>query len=104
MLAKNPRLIDAAYGKARALDRLSEMQQSNAILEEAIMAYQVFLQIGNKINDALFKAAAMRCIDRMRFKGQQLKAVTVHNMLINRFKDEPEYRNELAVTYLLANR
>lgn len=104
MLAKNPRFIEAAYGKARSLDRLSEIEQSNAILDEAIIAYQVFLQIGNKINDALFKAAAQRCIERMRFKGQQMKAVAVHNMLIKRFDNDPEYNNQLAVTYLLANR
>lgn len=44
-----------------------------------------------------------RCIFRMRFKGLNEKAVTVHKMLINRFKDNPHYRNQLAITYLLNN-
>lgn len=68
------------------------------------MAYQLFLQLGNDINDSLFVSAAERCIERMRFKGQQLQAVTVHNLLIQRFPDDPNYRNQLAVSYLLANR
>lgn len=38
------------------------------------------------------------------FLGDHLKAVAVHEVLIKRFPDDPYYRNQLAVTYLLVNR
>lgn len=33
-----------------------------------------------------------------------MKAVPIHEALIKRFDDNPYYRNQLAVTYLLINR
>lgn len=42
--------------------------------------------------------------NRFKFLGEHLSAVPVHEKLIERFDDEPSYRNQLAVTYLLVNR
>uniref|UniRef100_A0A182SUS8 Aspartyl/asparaginy/proline hydroxylase domain-containing protein n=1 Tax=Anopheles maculatus TaxID=74869 RepID=A0A182SUS8_9DIPT len=56
------------------------------------------------LDDATFKMVAERCIDRMRFQGQHAKAIEVHKVLIRRFDNEPQYRNQLAVSYLYMNR
>lgn len=42
--------------------------------------------------------------NRFKFLGEHLSAVPVHEKLIERFDDDPNYRNQLAVTYLLVNR
>lgn len=94
----------AMYGKALALDRLAEKYQSNSMLDEAIEAFEKVVKLRSRINDTLLKVAGERCVELMRFKGQQIKAVHIHQLLIDRFPDNPHYRNQLAVTYLLVNR
>jgi hypothetical protein len=39
----------------------------------------------------------------MRFIGKLKAAAEIQRKLIERFDDEPNYRNQLAVTYLLGN-
>lgn len=104
LLRKNRRLLRALVGKARALDALAEQQQSNVLLGEAIEAYRDVVLLGNAADDEAVKDAGERCIDRSRFRGQYLTVIDVHQELIRRFDLEPRYRNQLAVTYLLANR
>lgn len=83
---------------------MSEEQKSNEILKEAIAAYVKAVEFGSSVDDETYKIMAERCIERMRFIGQHLKAVPLHEALIERFNDDPYYRNQLAVTYLLINR
>lgn len=99
-----PKWPEVLYGKAKALDRLSELKQSNLLLTEAIENYLKVLTFGKNLNNTFIKTVGERCIFRMRFKGLHAKAVTVHKLLINRFKDDPHYRNELAITYMLNNK
>ncbi|XP_055704085.1 aspartyl/asparaginyl beta-hydroxylase isoform X6 [Phlebotomus papatasi] len=103
ILKNFPQTPEALYGRARALDRLSEMQQSNAILKDAIRAYEAVVRLKMNVSDDLFTAAATRCIDRMRFLGLHSQAMPIHEALILRFDDQPEYRNQLAISYLLLN-
>lgn len=91
-------------GKARALDMMAEQRSSNAILDDAIGAFRDVLDLGSSVDDGVFLMAAERFIDRVRFRGQYLRAVSVQQELIRRFDAEPKFRNQLAVTYLLANR
>ncbi|KDR14347.1 Aspartyl/asparaginyl beta-hydroxylase [Zootermopsis nevadensis] len=104
ILMKNPASPRAHHGKARALDKLAEKKHSNALLQEAIDAYERVLALGLSVPDKLFVQAAERCINRMRFKGQYHTAVHIHKKLIQRFSDDPAYPNQLAVTYLMINR
>lgn len=105
LLDKDPRLVAAMIGKARALDLMAEQQQSNTILDEAIAAFLEVLNLGgNVVDDGVYLLAAERYIDRVRFRGQYLRAVPIQQELIRRFDAEPKFRNQLAVTYLLANR
>nr|XP_029726021.1 aspartyl/asparaginyl beta-hydroxylase isoform X2 [Aedes albopictus] len=104
LLRKHRSLVPALIGKARALDALAEQQQSNTLLGEAIEAYRDVVFLGKAVDDETVKVAGERCIDRSRFRGQYLKVVDVHQELIRRFDSEPKFRNQLAVTYLLANR
>ncbi|XP_036331510.1 aspartyl/asparaginyl beta-hydroxylase isoform X4 [Rhagoletis pomonella] len=95
----------AFLGQANALDKLAELQRSNHLLSEALQAYKRYLALGSAItNNAQFRAAAERCIERMRFMGHHMQAVPIHQQLIERFADEPDVRNQLAITYLLQNR
>jgi aspartate beta-hydroxylase len=92
------------YEKAKKLDERAEKERSNAILTEALVAYKDLLTNHNKnLNDSIFKEVGERCVDRMRFIGKLKAAVEIHNMMIERFDDEVDYRNQLAVTYLLGN-
>uniref|UniRef100_A0A182YJ93 Aspartyl/asparaginy/proline hydroxylase domain-containing protein n=1 Tax=Anopheles stephensi TaxID=30069 RepID=A0A182YJ93_ANOST len=99
-----PKSIAALVGRARCLDALAEQRRSNAILTEAITAYRKVIEQELAVDDATFKTVAERCIDRMRFQGQHAKAIDVHKALIRRFDNEPQYRNQLAVSYLYMNR
>ncbi|XP_049309751.1 serine-aspartate repeat-containing protein F isoform X2 [Bactrocera dorsalis] len=95
----------AFLGQARLLDKMSEQQRSNNLLNQAIQAYKRYLAFGDDITDhAQFRKAAERCIERMRFMGHHMQAVPIHQLLIARFTNKPDVRNELAITYLLQNR
>jgi aspartate beta-hydroxylase len=92
------------YQKAKILDARAEKEQSNAILIEALVAYKDLLtNHGQNLNDSIFRSIGERCVERMRFIGKLKAAIDIHKKLIERFDDEPNYRNQLAVTYLLGN-
>lgn len=96
--------INELYVKAKMLDMQSEKVKSNERLIEALVAYKELLtNHGEQLNDTIFKEVAERCIERMRFIGRLKAAVDIHKKLIERFDDVPDYRNQLAVTYLLGN-
>jgi aspartate beta-hydroxylase len=50
---------------------LAEKKHSNTLLQEAIDAYENVLSLGESVPDKLFVEAADRCINRMRFKGEE---------------------------------
>ncbi len=96
--------IREVYERAKSLDAQSETQRSNFKLMDAIESYKELINVhGDFINDTIFVQVAERCIERMRFLGKMKQAVDVHFKLIHRFNDEPSFRNQLAVTYLMAN-
>ncbi|XP_049295812.1 uncharacterized protein LOC125770365 [Anopheles funestus] len=99
-----PNSIAALVGRAQCLDALAEQRRSNTVLIEAITAYRKVIEQELAVDDATLKTIAERCIDRMRFQGQHAKAIEVHKVLIRRFDNEPQYRNQLAVSYLYMNR
>uniref|UniRef100_A0A1B0G2X2 Aspartyl/asparaginy/proline hydroxylase domain-containing protein n=1 Tax=Glossina morsitans morsitans TaxID=37546 RepID=A0A1B0G2X2_GLOMM len=106
MLIKTyPQRIQLQLAKARALDAYAEQQKSNQLLRAAIDVYKYYLQIDKKIaNVKEYKAAAKRCLERMKFLGQHQDALPLHQELIKRFPQDLELRQQLAVTYLLINR
>lgn len=85
------------------MDLLAEEKRSNQLLEQAVVYYQKVIDLQN-VPDDLFKAALDRCIDRMRFRGQHKKAMSVQLELIKKFPNETSYRNQLAVTFLITGR
>ncbi|XP_055916315.1 aspartyl/asparaginyl beta-hydroxylase isoform X3 [Eupeodes corollae] len=96
---------EAFLGKAKILDRQSEIHRSNSKLIEALEAYKRYLAFEEDItDDKEFTEIAKRCVDRMRFIGLHLQALPIHEMLIDRFPNEVSHRNQLAVTYLMLNR
>ena len=60
----------ALYGRALSLDRLADAEKSNSRLEQAIVAYRAVVDLEHGLrDDRLYRLAALRCIDRMRFRG-----------------------------------
>jgi aspartate beta-hydroxylase len=78
ILRTNPTSPRARYGKSQALDRLAEKKHSNSLLQEAIDAYEHVLALGASVPDKLFVQAAERCINRMRFKGENDKTLLTY--------------------------
>lgn len=64
-----PTLTAAQYGIAKALDNLADLKQSNGLLRRAIEEYEKYINMDGQLNDTEFKMAAERCIERMRFIG-----------------------------------
>ena len=69
ILEREPGNPLALYGRARALDSLAEVERSNARLEQSIFAYRAVLDLEERVDDILFRRSALRCVDRMRFRG-----------------------------------
>lgn len=63
--ASSPR---ALWGKGQALDKLSEQQRSNKLLEEAISVMDQALRL-SKTPEALVLTIAERLADRQSFRG-----------------------------------
>ena len=70
ILERDPADPVALYGRAQSLDQLAETERSNARLEQAIFAYRAVIDLEQKVSDQLYRLAAQRCIDRMRFRGK----------------------------------
>jgi aspartate beta-hydroxylase len=101
----NKKSVGALYGKAKSLDTLADIEKNNKKLLEAISIYKNLLEnYHDKMTVDMFKSIGERCIDRMRFLGQYERTLEVHELLMDRFREEPMHRNQLAVTYLLMNR
>nr|XP_022915655.1 aspartyl/asparaginyl beta-hydroxylase isoform X2 [Onthophagus taurus] len=103
ILEDHPGSPRALYGRARALDQLAEKKRSNEILQESIKYFAKVLN-AKYVPDALFLAAAKRCIERMRFIGNYAKSIEIHQKLLEKFPNEIKYRNDFAVTLLTINK
>lgn len=123
ILERDPTKALALYGRARALETLAEVEKSNSRLEQSIFAYRSILDLEDKVDDILYRRAALRCIDRMRFRGIiklnilqksnsnfhlfvtgfNSKAIRIQQRLVTRFPNEIQLQNQLAVGFLLAN-
>ncbi|XP_030383645.1 aspartyl/asparaginyl beta-hydroxylase isoform X6 [Scaptodrosophila lebanonensis] len=104
LIIKYTHKSSAHLARARALEQLAEIRQSNEILEQAIDSYKRYLAFAELISDdGEFRAAGERCIEHLRFMGYQQQAVAIHELLIDRFWEEPQQRNQLTLTYLMIN-
>ncbi|XP_046649431.1 aspartyl/asparaginyl beta-hydroxylase-like isoform X4 [Daphnia pulicaria] len=103
ILEKDPLNALGLYGRARSLDSLAEVERSNARLEQSVFAYRAVLDLEDQVDDQLYLKAALRCIDRMRFRGFHGKAIRIQQRLVARFPNDIQYQNQLAVGFLLTN-
>lgn len=102
MTLTTPSCWRAKLGRAKALDLLAEAKRNNNLLDHAISTYREVLNL--TIKNEIFVTVAKRLIDRMRFRGRHMDAVEIHEKLINKLPSEPEYRNQLVITYLMVNK
>lgn len=68
IIRNHEKSVRAKYGIAKSLDLTAELQKSNELLVKVIEAY-INTLLTPDVPDTLFKAAAERTINRMRFKG-----------------------------------
>lgn len=71
ILIDHPSSPRAVWGKARVLDKMSEQQRSNKLLEEAISLMDQALRL-SKTPEALLLEIADRLADRQAFRGMLL--------------------------------
>ncbi|XP_059099777.1 aspartyl/asparaginyl beta-hydroxylase-like [Tigriopus californicus] len=91
----------ALHGKARCLERLSEMNKSNDQLEQAIEAFLEVIALGTNVAEPLLKMAGHRCVERLQFRGWNTKAIRILQSLIKTFPNDPGFSNDLGVQFLL---
>ncbi|XP_034103435.1 aspartyl/asparaginyl beta-hydroxylase isoform X11 [Drosophila albomicans] len=119
MINENPAKVLGAFNKlthtyaheplahlkrAQALEQLAEKQHSNRLLHEAIESYKRYLAFDDLIaNEREFRSAGERCIEHLRFLGYLQQTVAIHELLIERYPAESVLRNELSLSYLMAN-
>lgn len=70
ILTETPTNAGALFGRAKMLEKLSSEKQDNLLLEQTIDAYEALLTTADvDLEEGQIKDAALRCINRMRFKG-----------------------------------
>ncbi|CAH2102722.1 unnamed protein product [Euphydryas editha] len=89
---------------ARSLDLAAEEKRDNRLLSRAISAYLHLLKMNERLSDKKLVEVAHRTIDRIQFRGIYLNAEPVYRLLIRRFPHNVDYRNNLTVSFLMANR
>ncbi|CAK1544610.1 unnamed protein product [Leptosia nina] len=89
---------------ARCLDFMAEAKRDNKILSRAIAVYLQLLKQNERLPDQKLVDVAHRAIDRIQFRGTYLNAEPIYRLLIRRFPDNVHYRNNLTVSFLMANR
>ncbi|XP_041975822.1 aspartyl/asparaginyl beta-hydroxylase isoform X2 [Aricia agestis] len=94
----------ARWLTARALDMGAEKKRDNTLLSRAINAYLHLLKMNEGFSNKRLKEIALRTIDRMQFGGKYLSAEPVYRLLIRRFPNVVGYRNNLTISFLMANR
>lgn len=67
---QHPDRPKAFLGKAKSLDALAELHQSNHYLKDAIKAFKRFLAFEEELKDEEFVNASQRCAERMQFLGK----------------------------------
>lgn len=71
LLLKNPTSMDAAYGRAQALDMLAEDEHQPAIVLRTIDAHEkMILERASEMDDKMFRSVAKTCLDRLKFLGE----------------------------------
>ena len=100
---KYPKSPRAMYGQAQSLDKLSELKQSNEILQQCIDAYGRVPEMPDCPNE-LKRRAVQRQADRLSFLGKAGQAAHVLKRLLNELPGDIKIMNELGVQYLLSGR
>ena len=100
---KYPKSPRAMYGKAQSLDKLSELRQSNEILQQCIDTYGRVTEIPNCPME-LKRRAVRRQADRLSFLGKAGQAAYVLKRLLNELPSDVNVMNELGVQYLMSGR
>lgn len=100
---KYPKSPRAMYGKAQSLDKLSELRQSNDILQQSIEAYGKTADMLNCPME-LKHRAVRRQADRLSFLGRSSQAANALRSLLNEFPGDIKVMNELGVQYLMTGK
>lgn len=103
LVNKYPKSPRAMYGKAKSLDKMADLKQSNDILHQSIEAYGRVLDLPDCPLE-LKRRVMRRQADRLSFLGKIGQAANVLKELLNLFPGDLKLMNELGVQYLLSGR
>ena len=103
LLRKYPTSARAQFGLARCLDRQSELQQSNQLLERSIEEYsKLGLSGGEQAPVGLRISALERLAERASFRGFKQKARDAYLKLSELDPDVAKWRNLLGIQHLMS--
>ena len=103
LLREHPNSVRAQFGLARCVDRLSDIQKSNQLLERSIEEYyKVGMSEGDHVLPGLRVAALERLAERASFRGYKHKAKEAYNKLSEIQPEVAGWRNLLGIQYLMS--
>uniref|UniRef100_A0A0K0EJ59 Asp_Arg_Hydrox domain-containing protein n=1 Tax=Strongyloides stercoralis TaxID=6248 RepID=A0A0K0EJ59_STRER len=93
----------AHYGRGRLYEIRSEFENSNNLMDQAMLEYQIILD-NDEATDAMYKEAAESLIRCARFRGNLHKVLTVQRSMIDRDPNDLDLQNEFGITFLMMGR
>uniref|UniRef100_A0AC35TG07 TPR_REGION domain-containing protein n=1 Tax=Rhabditophanes sp. KR3021 TaxID=114890 RepID=A0AC35TG07_9BILA len=91
------------YGKGRMLEIKAEFENSNALIDQAMVHYQTILDDGEG-TEAMVTEASESIIRCARFRGNLHKVLNIQREMIDREPDNLELQNKFGITFLMMGR
>ncbi|CEF61137.1 Aspartyl/asparaginyl beta-hydroxylase [Strongyloides ratti] len=93
----------AHYGRGRLYEIRSEFENSNNLMDQAMLEYQIILD-NDEATDAMYKEASESLIRCARFRGNLHKVLNVQRNMIDRDPQNLNLQNEFGITFLMMGR
>uniref|UniRef100_A0A0N5B357 TPR_REGION domain-containing protein n=1 Tax=Strongyloides papillosus TaxID=174720 RepID=A0A0N5B357_STREA len=93
----------AHYGRGRLFEIRAEFENSNNLMDQAMLEYQIILD-NDEATDAMFKEASESLIRCARFRGNLHKVLNIQRNMIDRDPQNLDLQNEFGITFLMMGR
>jgi aspartate beta-hydroxylase len=100
ILPNSPRCVLAS---AMLIDRMAELEKSNAKLRQAVDIYKKLLNMQD-VDESILYIAGRRLINRLNFLGKINDAIFYNKQLVLRIPNNFALVNDLGISYLMVNR
>uniref|UniRef100_A0A0N4ZM61 TPR_REGION domain-containing protein n=1 Tax=Parastrongyloides trichosuri TaxID=131310 RepID=A0A0N4ZM61_PARTI len=103
VLKQYPESPRAHYGRGRLYEIRAEFENSNNLMDQAMLEYQIILD-DNEATDGMFREASEGLIRCARFRGNLHKVLTVQRIMIDKDPENLDLQNEFGITFLMMGR